>query len=173
MYNQTLISQDYLIHHGVKGMKWGVRHEPERSPQRMRTKAAKANFKSAARDYSKAYNKWYYSSYDPRSYFTEKGRHKYEQNTLAVGHTAAKRQLALGKYQQAKGIEKNKPKLVAKGKRRAELAANTTTYYSAIKKSMDAGYSYNDSVHRNRKTYDRLRDKEIDIKAKYRRQYGI
>lgn len=170
---QGLISQDYLMHHGVKGQKWGVRHDPERSGARQRTLAAKANYKKANKQYNKAYSKWYASAYDPRSTFTEKGRRKYQKNTLEMGKAAVKVHIEKGKYMQAKGIEKNKPKLVAKGKRKTELAMNTNKYYSEVSKHFNAGHSYNDSVHKSRDTYNKLRDREIDIKAKYRKQYGI
>ena len=36
-----LVSEDYLMHYGVKGMKWGVRHDPEPSYRRQRTAANK------------------------------------------------------------------------------------------------------------------------------------
>lgn len=36
---------DYLIHYGVKGMKWGVRKDPERSISRLEKKAISRNYK--------------------------------------------------------------------------------------------------------------------------------
>lgn len=44
-----MVNNDYLIHHGVKGMKWGVRHDPERSGER---KARRKTRRSIARNYT-------------------------------------------------------------------------------------------------------------------------
>lgn len=63
MYTNYLISDDYLMHHGVKGMKWGVRHDPERSAQRARAKVAKGQLKTARKTYNKSFNKAYNYSY--------------------------------------------------------------------------------------------------------------
>ena len=39
---------DYLMHYGVKGMKWGVRHEPDRS----------SLHRARVKEYTKSYDKW-------------------------------------------------------------------------------------------------------------------
>ena len=171
---QGLISQDYLMHHGIKGMKWGVRHEPERiSGAEKNRRKAKENYKNAKKQYSRTYNRWYSSAYDPRSTFTKKGRRKYERNTLDIGMSVAELHIAKGKYQQAKGIAKNNPKLVAKGKKRVEIALGTKQYYSEVNRNFNKGYNYKDSVFRSRNTYNRLRTRETEINRKYKNKYGV
>lgn len=52
-------SEDYLMHYGVKGMKWGVRRATSQlatSDTRKRFDSAKADYKQAKKDYNKAWD---------------------------------------------------------------------------------------------------------------------
>lgn len=53
------MESNYLVHYGVKGMKWGVRKDRYDDPDRFGIKAAKAERKKARKEYSKAYDKAY------------------------------------------------------------------------------------------------------------------
>lgn len=69
------MSDVFLQHHGVKGMKWGVRKKREdtRSDIRKRYDSTKAAYKSAKKDYNKAYNYAYkYGERHPISQYVNK-----------------------------------------------------------------------------------------------------
>jgi len=48
LVHDDLTSEDYLMHHGVKGMKWGVRHDPQ-STGRMRRRAANQQYRQSVK----------------------------------------------------------------------------------------------------------------------------
>ena len=58
--NYYITSNDYLMHHGVKGMKWGVRKERDRLPSSERKKL-KIEYKTAKRNLSETQNRQYRS----------------------------------------------------------------------------------------------------------------
>ena len=74
----NLISQDYLMHYGVKGMKWGVRHDSE-SFLGKRAKARRESLK--AHGYKK-----YSKTNDPISATrnASKELHDYRKNTASL-----------------------------------------------------------------------------------------
>lgn len=106
----NLISEDYLMHYGVKGMKWGVRHDPERVG---RVKSAKANYKAAKKQYSKDFDRAYnYSSRHMISQYIKKSPTYAESNKR--WETAMKSAEAVNKAKNKYKTEKKNNKVSLK-----------------------------------------------------------
>lgn len=108
---------DYLIHYGVKGMKWGVRKERPYSGSRRA-------FRQANREYSKSYNKAYnYSATHPVRQFVKGSKWQKESNRRweDAYDKAAARNKAKAKYkQEKKAYKKEHP--MSNGKKAAIAA---------------------------------------------------
>lgn len=105
-------SDDDIEHHGVKGMKWGVRRAKPQSTSdiRKRFDSAKSDYKDAKRAYSKSYNNAYnYSSRHPIGQFTNKNKKaESDRRWDDTINKADKLNKAKSKYRQAKNERKQK-----------------------------------------------------------------
>lgn len=119
------ITNNELYHHGVKGMKWGVRKK------RDVMLAAKKQRKAANKEYSKAFNKAtsLVGAYGPNS----------KRNTQRMMETAKAANAANAKYKQAKKDYKTAKKTAKADARAKEKAARALSkmekqqYKDAIK----------------------------------------
>lgn len=133
-YNYNDYYPDYLMHYGVKGMKWGHRKSQA-------VIDAKAAYKSAKKEYSKAYDKAYgYSSRHMISQYVGK-KQKAESDRRwddAINKAEASRK-ARENYKQAKKAER------AKAKADKILAKNEKVKYKETikqyRKEINAGES--------------------------------
>lgn len=133
MYTNYLISEDYLMHYGVKGMKWGVRHDPERSAQRTRNKAAKSRLNTARKQYNKDFNRAYYYSYrHPVSQYIKKSPTYAESNRRWDKATSSARNLNAAK--------KNYRNVAGKGRDRLDTAAQIAKSVGIVAAAAAVGY---------------------------------
>lgn len=71
-----IVYKDELYHYGVKGMKWGVRKDPEVS-------AARSKYRQAYKQYSKSYDKAYnFSARHPVTQWVKSSKNYKKSNDL-------------------------------------------------------------------------------------------
>lgn len=95
-----------LYHYGVKGMKWGHRKAPEQSSYVKNVKSTKAAYKSAKKDYNKAFNKYYYKSHQALS-LSKKKRAANDARFEDAWNKAGTMNEAKAAYKSAKKERKN------------------------------------------------------------------
>lgn len=154
--------KDELRHHGVKGMKWGVR--------RKRISEAKKNMKSARREFNKAHNKAYgYSSRHMIGQFTNSKKKTESDSRWDEARSKGKKyDAARAKYKGEKKARKQDIKNTYKDIRRnagleEKLKYNKATHKKAAKYVVDHNMSYDDAM--NKAHDDAIRNTGIILTA--------
>ena len=83
------VSQDYLMHHGVKGMKWGVRHDPELVGRQRRQRPSTSFYRTARQNAHNAYVNTYASSYKQNQGLSDKQARAKAERRLQIAKKVA------------------------------------------------------------------------------------
>lgn len=128
---------DELYHHGVKGMKWGVRKKRE-SATFKDYRSKKAAYKQAKRDYNKSFNKAYNKASAAYSPF-KKHRQANDERWNDVYDKAKAADKAQKAYKQAKKVRKD--------------AINSTTEQIRKDSNLAEKLFYNDATRKKAAKY--------------------
>ena len=120
-----------LAHYGVKGMKWGVRKDPERQGIR----DARSNYRAAKKAYSKSYDKAYgFSSRHPITQHIKKSKN-YEKSNKLWGQV----------YNDLESISDTRKKLKSAKKDYKNLQKQKVATYKDLKKRTAEAYAKEDA----------------------------
>ena len=132
-------SDNYLQHFGVKGMKWGVRHDRKTLPKSStykKVQSAKQQYKKAKKEWNKSYDEAYrYSAMHPIGKFTNKNK-KAELDKRINDFYNKGRSLdkAKANYKNAKKERKTKIKSAQKEVRKSMSGSDRWSYSMAERK---------------------------------------
>lgn len=160
MYNYNY-SEEYLMHYGIKGMKWGVRRNKAQLPisdTRKRFDSAKADYKSAKKAYNKSYNKAHnYSALHPIGQWANKKKSaEADRRWNDAIDKADKLNKAKSDYKQAKRERKQQLKdAYSKAYKESSLGDkitwNSATYKQASKYIVDNNMTVKEANERAQK----------------------
>ena len=117
-----LISEEYLIHYGVKGMKWGVRHDPERIG-RNRAQRADDKYRSKYSETGrKKHNAQWYKTASDEQIRSERRKKAAKKIAIGAAFLLAAGLVAYGAYN---GSSEWSPKVSIGKKQNAESFSDT------------------------------------------------
>lgn len=150
--------RDYLQHHGVKGMKWGVRRRPELSDSRRNLNSLKSQRNAAKKRYNKDFNSMYGYANKHRLgvNFGKKQTKEYNKRANKAYNSAQAFEKANQKYKAAKKQRRNDINSTARNIRKnsgigSKILYNKGTQKRAAKYVVDNNMSVRDAKRRARR----------------------